>query len=75
MEFDRQPDGTLNPLPALSVDTGMGLERVTSVIQGKLATYDTDVFTPILNAIGPRAGRKYTVATPVPAITLTCPCA
>jgi alanyl-tRNA synthetase len=62
MEFDRQPDGKLNPLPALSVDTGMGLERVTSVIQGKLATYDTDLFTPILDAIGQRAGRAYTAS-------------
>src|SRR6188474_2144055 len=59
MEFDRQPGGALNPLPALSVDTGMGLERITSVIQGKLATYDTDAFTPILNAIGTAAGRNY----------------
>jgi alanyl-tRNA synthetase len=62
MEFDRQADGTLKPLPALSVDTGMGLERATSVIQGKLATYDTDLFTPILNAIGREAGRAYTAA-------------
>ncbi len=60
MEFDRQPDGKLNPLPALCVDTGMGLERVTSVIQGKLATYDTDAFTGLLDAIGRAAGRKYT---------------
>ena len=59
MEFDRQPGGALNPLPALSVDTGMGLERITSVIQGKLATYDTDAFAPILDAIGSAAGRKY----------------
>src|SRR6187399_1393849 len=60
MEFSRDEAGTLTPLPALSVDTGMGLERVTSVIQGKLATYDTDLFTPILEAIGRRAGRTYT---------------
>lgn len=59
MEFDRQPDGTLNPLPAPSIDTGMGLERITAVIQGKLANYDTDLFTPILAAIGARAGRSY----------------
>jgi alanyl-tRNA synthetase len=59
MEFDRQPDGTLNPLPAPSIDTGMGLERITSVVQGKIATYDTDVFMPILTAIGDRAGRRY----------------
>jgi alanyl-tRNA synthetase len=62
MEFDRQADGTLNRLPALSVDTGMGLERVTTVIQGKLATYDTDLFTPILNAIAVKAGRPYTAS-------------
>jgi alanyl-tRNA synthetase len=59
MEFERQPDGALIPLPAPSIDTGMGLERITSVIQGKIATYDTDVFAPILAAIGQRAGRAY----------------
>jgi alanyl-tRNA synthetase len=62
MEFDRQPDGTLKPLPAPSIDTGMGLERITAVIQGKLSNYDTDVFTPILAAIGDRAGRPYRAA-------------
>jgi len=59
MEFDRQPDGTLIPLPAPSIDTGMGLERITAVIQGKLSNYDTDVFTPILAAIGNLAGVGY----------------
>jgi alanyl-tRNA synthetase len=59
MEFDRQADGVLKPLPAPSIDTGMGLERITAVIQGKLSNYDTDVFTPILDAIGQRAGRRY----------------
>ena len=55
MEFDRQPDGRLNPLPAPSIDTGMGLDRVTAVIQGHLSNYDTDLFTPLLRAIGERA--------------------
>jgi alanyl-tRNA synthetase len=56
MEFDRQADGRLKPLPAPSIDTGMGLERVTAVLQGKVSTYDTDAFTPLLDAIGARAG-------------------
>jgi len=59
MEFDRQQDGTLNPLPAQSIDTGMGLERITAVLQGKLSNYDTDAFTPLLAAIGERAGTKH----------------
>src|SRR3954447_4845166 len=59
MEFDRQGDGTLNPLPAPSIDTGMGLERITAVIQGKISNYDTDLFQPILKAIGDGAGKPY----------------
>ena len=66
MEFDRQADGVLNPLPAPSIDTGMGLERITAVIQDKLSNYDTDLFAPILQAIGEQAGRSYraTLADP-----------
>ncbi len=59
MEFNRQADGTLTPLPAPSIDTGMGLERVTAVLQGKLSNYDTDLFTPLLAAIGERAGTAH----------------
>ena len=66
MEFERQPDGALNPLPAPSIDTGMGLERITAVIQNKLSNYDTDLFTAILDAIGARAGRKYTASVDAP---------
>jgi alanyl-tRNA synthetase len=59
MEFNRDASGTLAPLPAPSIDTGMGLERITAVIQGKLSNYDTDLFMPILDAIGQRAGSRY----------------
>jgi alanyl-tRNA synthetase len=59
MEFDRQPDGTLKPLPAPSIDTGMGLERITAVLQGHLSNYDTDLFTPLLDHIGHLAGLVY----------------
>src|SRR5687767_14652842 len=67
MEFDRQSDGSLKPLPAPSIDTGMGLERVTAVIQGKLSNYDTDLFTPVLDAIAERAGRRYGASMADPA--------
>jgi alanyl-tRNA synthetase len=59
MEFDRQTDGVLSPLPAPSIDTGMGLERITAVLQGHLSNYDTDLFTPILDRIGELAGLIY----------------
>jgi len=59
MEFDRQPGGELTPLPAPSIDTGMGLERVTAVLQEKASTYDTDAFTPLLDAIGELAGTAH----------------
>ena len=59
MEFNRVKGGELQPLPALSVDTGMGFERITSVLQNKFSNYDSDIFTPILGAIGAAAGRQY----------------
>ena len=59
MEFERQADGALTPLPAPSIDTGMGLERIVAVLQGKLSNYDTDLFAPLLAAIGERAGTQY----------------
>jgi len=59
MQFDRAADGTMNPLPKPCVDTGMGLERVAAVVQGKLSNYDTDLFTPLLDAVARRAGLRY----------------
>ena len=59
MEFDRQTDGTLAPLPAPSIDTGMGLERIVAVLQDKLSNYDTDLFFPLLQGIGEVTGTGY----------------
>ena len=59
MQFNRDSSGTLNPLPKPSIDTGMGLERLTAVAQGRLSNYDSDLFTPLLAAIGRRAGAEY----------------
>jgi alanyl-tRNA synthetase len=59
MEFERSEGGTLTPLPAPAIDTGMGLERIAAVLQNKTSNYDTDLFQPLLRAVGDLAGVKY----------------
>src|SRR5258708_16931476 len=59
MQYDRGADGGLTPLPAPSVDTGMGLERVASVLQKSATNYDVDLFAPIMRAIEASSGHAY----------------
>ncbi|MCD6376339.1 MAG: alanine--tRNA ligase, partial [Caldisericaceae bacterium] len=59
IQFNRDEKGELHPLPARHVDTGAGFERLVAVLQGKNSNYDTDVFMPILQAIGELVGQDY----------------
>ncbi len=69
MQFNANPDGTFSPLPAVAVDTGMGFERVTSIIQGtknltdfahaKISNYETDIFRPIFDKLEEMSGKRY----------------
>jgi alanyl-tRNA synthetase/REP element-mobilizing transposase RayT len=74
IQFNANPDGTFSPLPARHVDTGMGFERVTSIIQGtkgltdfqhaNISNYETDVFRPIFDALEKLSGKKYRSTLP-----------
>jgi alanyl-tRNA synthetase len=76
IQFNANPDGTFSPLPAKHVDTGMGFERVVSIIQGtkdltdfactRISNYETDIFRPIFEAIEQLSGRKYASTIPDP---------
>ena len=59
MQFNRKADGSLEPLPAKVIDTGMGFERLCMALQGKTSNYDTDVFQPIIKVIAGIAGTTY----------------
>jgi len=79
IQYNANPDGSFTPLPAQHVDTGMGFERVTSIIQGtkgltdfqnaKISNYETDVFRPIFDAIEKLSGKKYGSTLPKPGST------
>ena len=59
MQYNRKADGSLEPLPAKVIDTGMGFERLCMALQGKTSNYDTDVFTPLINKIAELSGKVY----------------
>lgn len=76
IQYNANPDGTFTPLPAQHVDTGMGFERLTSIIQGtknftdfetaKISNYDTDVFKPIFDELTRLSGKHYQSTLPLP---------
>ncbi|OLC59316.1 MAG: alanine--tRNA ligase [Candidatus Rokubacteria bacterium 13_1_40CM_4_69_39] len=59
MQFNRDASGVMRPLPRPSIDTGMGLERVAAVMQGKTSDYDTDLFAPLIERIAALSGKVY----------------
>ena len=63
MQYERSADGTLTPLPKPSIDTGMGLERVIAVKEGKLSNYDSSEFMPLINKVAELCGKSYSYDT------------
>jgi alanyl-tRNA synthetase len=59
MQYDRDASGKMTPLPKPSIDTGMGLERLTTILQGKLWVYDTDLLRPIIDKTGELLKKSY----------------
>ncbi len=59
MQFNRSADGTMTPLPKPSIDTGMGLERITAICQGKRSNFDTDLFQGLIQTMAKKAGVAY----------------
>ena len=59
MQYNRDASGTLTPLPRPSIDTGMGLERLAAVLQGKMSDYDTDLFAPLIAHVASLSGKAY----------------
>lgn len=59
MQYNRSEDGTMTPLPKPSIDTGMGLERITAICQGKRSNFDTDLFQGLIQAMAAKAGVRY----------------
>lgn len=59
MQYNRDEDGVMTPLPRPSIDTGMGLERLTSILQGVASNFDTDLFLPLIGQIESLTGQKY----------------
>jgi len=64
MQFERDADGHMKPLPKPSIDTGMGLERLSAVSQGVHANYDSDLFTPLIREVEKLTGKKYSGHVP-----------
>ncbi|WP_122862160.1 alanine--tRNA ligase [Campylobacter showae] len=60
MQYERSSDGKLTPLPKPSIDTGMGLERVTAIMEGKFSNYDSSLFMPLIEEVAKLCGKPYT---------------